>query len=243
MFKKENTMHINMQNLKQAMIGQVDRNNIVANNLANINTTGFKKDFVFFDAFNKELERREGEHQQVDFNQGQLVNTSNPLDLALAGKGFFTVETDTGVAYTRDGHFKLSPDGFLQTQSGHSVMGETGPVIILGEHIKPEQITITEDGEIYSDDELVGRLQIVDFENKGQLKKIGENMFAAKDDAEEVEPESLSVRQGYLEGSNVNPADEMIQLIEVQRQFETMQKMVRSLDDVFRMAAEQVGRY
>ncbi len=236
-------MHINMHNLKQAMIAQVDRNNVVANNLANINTTGFKKDMLFFDAFNKQLDLREGEQQRVDFQPGQLVNTSNPLDLALAGQGFFTIETDTGVAYTREGHFKLSADGFLQTQSGHSVMGESGPVIILGEHIKPEQITITEDGEVYSDDELVDRLQVVDFENRNRLKKIGENMFVAQQGAEEVEPESVSVRQGYLEGSNVNPADEMIQLIEVQRQFETMQKMVRSLDDVFRMAAEQVGKY
>ena len=86
-------MRVNLTNLKQAMIGQLDKNDVVANNLANINTTGFKKDFLFFDHLNKELKNRESEHQVTDFAQGTLRETSNPLDLAFSGRGFFAVET------------------------------------------------------------------------------------------------------------------------------------------------------
>ena len=236
-------MHINITNLKEAMSGQLDRNNVVANNLANINTTGFKKDFVFFDAFGKELEKKEGQNQTVDFSQGQLKETSNPLDLAISGRGFFAVETETGTAYTREGHFKLDNDGIMRTSSGQAVLGEAGPLVILGENIKPGEITVTRSGEVYSDDEFIDRIVIADFENKDQLKKIGDNLYSAKEDAELLDIDKVEVHQGFLEESNVNPADEMIQLIEVQRQFESLQKMVRSMDDVFKIAANQVGKY
>lgn len=236
-------MHINISNLKHALIGQVDRNNVVANNLANINTTGFKKDFVFFDAFGEELKKRDGQNHSIDHTQGQLKQTENPLDFALSSRGFFTVETDKGVAYTREGHFKLDNDGLLRTASGHLVLGETGPIVLLGKNIKPETVTVTRNGEVYRENEFIDRLQITDFENKDQLKKIGDNLFSASDDAIPDENFEAEVHQGFLEESNVNPAQEMIQLIEVQRQFESLQKMVRSLDEVFQTAANQVGRY
>ncbi len=236
-------MHINLNNLKQAMTGQVDRNNVIANNLANINTIGFKKDFVFFDAFGKELEKREGQNQTINFDQGQLKETTNPLDIALSGRGFFSVETENGTAYTREGHFKLDTNGVLRTGSGNAVLGEGGPLVILGENIKPDKITITQNGEVYSDDEYVDRLSIVDFENRGQMRKVGGNMFITNEEPEALAMDQVVVQQGFLEESNVNPADEMIQLIEVQRQFESLQKMVRTLDDVFRTASLSVGKY
>lgn len=236
-------MHINISNLKHALVGQVDRNNVVANNLANINTTGFKKDLVFFDTFGEELEKREGQIHSIDHAQGQLKKTDNPLDVALSSKGFFTVQTDTGIAYTREGHFKLDDDGMLRTASGQLVVGETGPIVILGKNIKPEIITVTHNGEIFSENQFIDRLQITDFENKEQLKKIGDNLFSASNNAIPDEIFEAEVHQGFLEESNVNPAEEMIQLIEVQRQFESLQKMVRSLDEVFQTAANQVGRY
>ncbi len=236
-------MHINLNNLKQAMTGQIDKNNVIANNLANINTTGYKKDFIFFDAFGKELEKREGQKQTINFDQGQLKETTNPLDIALSGRGFFSVETDNGTAYTREGHFKLDSDGVLRTGSGQAVLGEGGPLVILGKNIKPDKITITQNGEVYCDDEYIDRLALVDLENKGQMRKIGSNMFLSKEEPEPLELDQVSVHQGFLEESNVNPADEMIQLIEVQRQFESLQRMVRTLDDVFRTASLSVGKY
>lgn len=236
-------MHINLNNLKEALTGQIDRNNVVANNLANLNTIGFKKDYVFFDAFSEELEKREGQNQSVDFAQGQLKETTNDLDLALSGKGFFTVNTEQGTAYTREGHFKLDSNGQLITANGQTVLGEGGEIVILGENINDSDITVTRNGEIYSGEDLIDKLLISDFENSRQLKKIGDNLFLASDDAEILTPENTQVHQGFLEESNVNPADEMIQLIEVQRQFESLQKMVRSLDDVFRSAANEVAKY
>ena len=236
-------MHLNMANLRNAMIGQIDKNNAIANNLANINTMGYKKDYVFFDAFNEEMSIREGQNQSVDFAQGQLKETSNRLDMALSSKGFFTVETDTGVAYTREGHFKLDNDGILRTSAGHAVLGESGPVVLLGKNIRPESVTITSRGEVFCDEEYINQLEITGFENTDQLQKVGSNLFRAKEDGYLMSVDEVQVHQGFLEQSNVNPADEMIQLIEVQRQFESLQKMVRSLDDVFRSAATQVGKY
>jgi flagellar basal-body rod protein FlgG len=236
-------MRVTLPLLKQALIGQLDKNNVIANNLANINTIGYKKDFVFFDALNEELKNRNGENQSVDLSQGELKQTSNPLDLALSGTGFFAVEREDETVYTRQGHFKLDNDGVLRTADGGRVLGENGPVVIIGKDIKPKNITITREGEIYADDEFIDRLQIVDFEDKDQLEKIGQNFFRASSQAESIEADQAEVHQGFLEGSNVNPADEMIQLIEVQRQFESIQRMVRSLDNVLRSAATQVGKY
>jgi len=236
-------MRVTLPLLKQALVGQLDKNNVIANNLANINTIGYKKDFVFFDALSEQVKNRNGENQSVDLTQGELKETSNPLDLALSGKGFFAVEREDETLYTRQGHFRLDNDGMLRTADGGLVLGENGPVVVIGKNIKPKDITITRQGEIYADDAFIDRLQIVDFEDKNQLQKIGQNFFRAMPQAEAQEAEQVEVHQGFLEGSNVNPADEMIQLIEVQRQFESIQRMVRSLDDVFRSAANQVGKY
>jgi len=236
-------MRINLTNLKQALSGQLDKNNVVANNLANINTIGFKKDFVFFDYLNKNIKNGKGEHQRVDFEQGPLRQTSNPLDLALSGKGFFAVETDEGTGYTREGHFKLDPEGVLRDSAGRAILGESGPVTIIGKDIKPGSITITQDGEVYADEQFIDRLQIVDFEKDSDLRKMGANLFMADGKAYPIQVAHPNIHQGFLEESNVNPADEMIQLIEIQRQFESMQRMVRSLDEVFRSAASRVGRY
>lgn len=236
-------MRVNLTHLKQAMIGQLDKNNVVANNLANINTMGFKKDLLFFDHLNDELKNRESEHQSTDFAQGTLKQTANPLDLAISGRGFFSVETESGTAYTRQGHFKLDDDGILRDTANRPVLGENGAITLIGKDIKPQNITVTAHGEIYVDDNFIDRLQIVDFENSSDLQKSGNNLFIAKDEAEPLEVNEAAIHQGFLEESNVNPADEMIQLIEVQRQFESMQRMVRSLDEVFRKAATQVGKY
>ncbi len=237
-------MRVTIPNLKQALVGQLDKNNTIANNLANMNTLGYKRDFLFFDALDKKMASRNGEREAIDFSQGTLKQTANSLDVALSGPGFFTVENDDGQQFfTRVGHFKLDDDGILRTASGDMVMGEGGPITIIGKSLQPKNITITRNGEIYVDDAYMDRLQIVDFEDKSKLQKIGNNLFQAKNDAETVTVDKPELHQGFLEESNVNPADEMIQLIEVQRQFESVQRMVRTLDEVFQRAAGQVGKY
>ncbi len=235
-------MKVNLTNLKQAMVSQLNRNDVVANNLANINTNGFKKDMMFFDYLDDQSNESQDGTQAVDFAQGTLKQTNNDLDLAISGRGFFVIETDDGAGYTREGHFKLDKNGILKDSSDRAVLGENGQIAIIGENLNPKNISITQNGEIFADEELMGRLRIVDFENTGDIKKVGGNLFTA-DESQELEVQEAVIHQGFLEESNVNPADEMIQLIEVQRQFESMQKMVRSLDEVFSLAATRVGRF
>jgi len=238
-----NRMDITLPLLKQAMTGQVERNNLVANNLANVNTTGFKKDIIFFDTLNEKLGSGLRPSQTTDHSQGTLVETQNPLDLALDGKGFFTVETDDGLRYTRQGSFKMDAEGVLRNSAGYALLGQGGRIIITGKKQNPSEISVSKDGELFVDGELMDKLLISDFETEDVLKKTGTNLFRAPDDAVLLEPSSTMVHQGFLESSNVNPADEMVELIEVERQFESMQRIVRTLDDVFKAAATQVGQY
>ncbi len=235
-------MKLNMTSMKQAMLGQLQQNDVIANNLANLNTRGFKRDLVFFEML-KPNDTNSKARIATDFEQGALTETNNPLDLALSGPGFFAVQTEEGVAFTRDGHFKLDADGVLRTQQGYAVLGEGGEIVLIDQDLKPEQITITRNGEIYLGDMFIDRLAIKDFEDYSQLQKRGENMFVVDDSVQPLDLEEPEVHQGFLEEANINPAEEMIQLIEVQRQFESIQRMVRTLDETFHKAAAEVGKY
>ncbi len=235
-------MKLNMTSMKQAMLGQLQQNDVIANNLANLNTRGFKRDLVFFEML-KPNDTNSKARVATDFEQGALTETNNPLDLALSGPGFFAVQTEEGVAFTRDGHFKLDADGVLRTQQGYAVLGEGGEIVLIDQDLKPEQITITRNGEIYLGDMFIDRLAIKDFEDYSQLQKRGENMFVVDDSVQPLDLEEPEVHQGFLEEANINPAEEMIQLIEVQRQFESIQRMVRTLDETFHKAAAEVGKY
>ncbi len=236
-------MRINLPGLKQAMKDQFDKNNIVANNLANINTIGFKKDKIFFEVLDKKVGETRDAAQLTDFGQGHLEETNNPLDLAISGRGFFTVETENGMAFTREGHFKLDQNGILRTTDGHAVMGHGGMIALnIGPH-EPENVVITQSGEVLVGDEQVGELLISDFENLNNLKKAGSNLFVATEEAVGFEPGQVTIQQGFLERSNVNPAQEMIDLISIQREFESVQKMVRTMDNIFNSAVNQLGKY
>ena len=235
-------MKLNMTSMKQAMLGQLQLNEVIANNLANINTRGFKKDLIFFEML-KVGDKNTKAREATDFAQGALTETNNPLDLAISGRGFFTIQTEDGIAFTRDGHFKLDGDGVLRTQQGQVVLGEGGEIVLVDNDLKPEQITVTRNGEIYLGDMFIDRLAIKDFEDYSKLQKRGENMFVVDESVQPISLQEPEVHQGFLEEANVNPAEEMIQLIEVQRQFESIQRMVRTLDETFRKAATEVGKY
>ena len=236
-------MRINLTSLKQAMVGQLQQNNVVANNLANLNTKGFKKDLLFFDLVNGNPQKPARPQLATDFSQGPLKETDNSLDFAVSGHGFFTVETPKGIAFTRNGHFKLDGDGILRTQQGFPVLGEGGQIVLSGDDLTPKNISVTENGEIYLGNDYVDRLLIQDVQDKSQLKKMGDNVFVLNNAAQPETLEKPEVHQGFLEEANINPAEEMIQLIEIQRQFESMQRMVRALDETFRQAANNVGKY
>ncbi|MCH7858173.1 MAG: flagellar hook-basal body protein [Candidatus Marinimicrobia bacterium] len=227
------------RNMTRNMFGT----DIVANNLANISTTGFKRDSSFTDWF-IEAVNVGGAQRYTDYSQGELRKTDNPYDLALASQGFFLVNTSSGPAFTRNGHFTVNDEGFILTGQGYRLMGDQGPVSILNATGTPGKLRITRDGEIFVDEILLDRLTIVNIPNLSSLEKIGANMFRVADNdlVTQLEPEQIEVRQGMLEGSNVQPIVEMVALIEMQRNFESTQRVARAMDHIMGRAT-QLGDY
>jgi len=226
---------------EQAMRPKLTRLETLANNLANINSTGFKKDKLFVQMLN---ESSAGPGQggdldsvrvkaYVDFTEGSLEETGNPLDLALQGPGFFAVETPAGTRYTRAGSFRFDTDGRLVTSDNLPVQGASGPIRLPQTRLDARDgIRVLEDGEVMLDKDLLGHLRIVQFANPADLVKDGESFFRAVPGQAMMEGpgENTSVRQGYLEESNVEGIEEMMAMIELNRSFETDQKALQSLD-------------
>ncbi|MBW2642774.1 MAG: flagellar hook basal-body protein, partial [Deltaproteobacteria bacterium] len=195
----------------------------VANNMANINTNGFKKNII---SFNQALEMKS--ISKADFAQGPVRYTGNELDVALDTKGFFKIETENGIRYTRDGAFKLDKNGTLITGSGDTVLGQNGPITIDGSNV-----SIGGDGQIQVDNESVDRLMVVDFDNPQLLKKVGGSYYSYQGEAKEISTvEDVGIQQSYLESSNVNPTEEMIKMIETYRAFESVQRAIQSIDKI-----------
>lgn len=233
-------MDFNIDKIKEVMTVQLYKNDVVANNLANVNTVGFKRDVPFIEYL------KEGAKAQLkvqaDFQDGTLRNTGNQLDLALQGPGFFTVSVNDQVAYTRDGHFSIDEEGFIITNEGNKVLGEGGWINVSEDGLTPGEIIVNKTGELYINDQYVDTLRITDFDSYQRLKKIGANLFT--NNSASVRPaEQFSIWQGYLEDSNVDPIKEMVNLIEIQRQYESSQRALRTLDSIQGRAVNDVGRY
>jgi len=215
---------------KAGMCARARHLDVIANNLANINTTGYKKDKLFYlrmreaqDALNDSASNELAKVEiMTDYSSGELKNTGNPLDLAIVGEGFFVVQTPQGDVYTRDGNFTLDAEGRLTTLDGYPVLGNGGEIQIVGNEIR-----IGEDGSITVDGEIVDKIRVVTFDDLTQLIKIGGNYFSDEqtNGAIEVSPEKIHIRQGYLENSNVNGIQEIVQMIELYRQFE-LEKLI-----------------
>lgn len=175
----------------------------------------------------------------TDFTQGEIIETSGTFDLALSGPGFFKIQGDDGeIYYTRDGSFTINNSGELVTSDGRQVLGFGGPIIING-----EDLTITPSGQVIVDGVNVGTLEIVDINNKEFLRKVGDNYYRIIDGevAEEVAFEG-EVLQGYLEGSNVNSINEMVEMITLLRNQEACQKAIRVQDEMLEKSANEIGR-
>ncbi|MCF8075192.1 MAG: flagellar hook-basal body protein [Desulfotignum sp.] len=205
---------------------QENRYNTIANNIANAGTSGFKKDLVSF----TRVMRSHALEQQVhtDFSQGNIIQTGNALDVALASRGFFTIATDQGDRYTTDGTFMLNAEGVLVNGNGEVVMGENGPLTL-----NEGQITINSDGQVFSDGLLIDRLAIVDFTRLQDLVKEGKSLYAYEGADEDMfQPEEIRVKQGFLEKSNVNPTEEMVKMIEMFRSYESNQKVIQAMGEM-----------
>ncbi len=235
-----------------ALVQQM-RLEMLSNNVANINTIGYKAEKSVFSltpetpavanepprAGNQSLSPYAPPFSAViDFSQGAIRQTGNPLDVAIDGDGFFSVQTPDGVQYTRQGSFTLNADGVLVTQDGHPVLGEGGE-IMLEEGI----VEIDEEGAVYVDGDEVGRLQITDFAETRSLKKVGSGRFAmSQASVPGIRPENTSLRQGHIETANVNPVQAMTEMIETSRAFEAYQKVIQSADEATSKSINDVGR-
>jgi flagellar basal-body rod protein FlgG len=235
------------------MISQSQKLEIVSNNLANINTTGFKKDNAFVELMKDSamtvIEGTEGTggvfvKAATDFSDGSLQQTNNRLDVAIQGRGFFAVETPNGVRYTRNGNFMLGVDGTLVTNQGHPVLGQAGRIRIPDLHrLSSVDLTIDQTGEMTIDRRPIARLRIADFEDLTALNKEGDSTYSTEvpELAPVVDGKETLIRQGYLEESNVDGIEEMIQMIEISRTFETEQKSIQMQDGTLEKAME-LGR-
>jgi flagellar basal-body rod protein FlgF len=226
---------------------------VLANNIANANTTGFKRDNIFIQVMKDAgLTQTEGQgdlkgldsKEFTDYSEGSFVQTKNPFDLALQGRGFFAVETPQGIRYTRNGNFSLSIDGTLVNAQGSPVLGSSGKIQIpQPQKIDETAISINEYGEVNMGSVQLGKVRVVDFEDLNQLKKAGQSLFVT-DAAEKpvnLDGHKTQVRQGFLEESNVEGIEEMIQLVELARSFETDQRTIQSQDTTLERAMD-VGR-
>ncbi len=203
----------------------------IANHLANASTTGFKADILSFD---EELQA----HSTVDFTQGDFRETGNVLDLALSGDGFFKIQTQQGIRYTRNGTFSLNRDNILVTENGDQVMGDSGPISIQGSNVQ-----INENGEVLVDSDQVGKLSIVTFSSKENLIKEGESLFEYTGEAtDETGSETAFVKQGSLEMPNTILVIEMTKMMETMRTYESYMKIIQTFDEVDTKLVNELGK-
>lgn len=222
---------------------------MLANNLANSTTGGYKLDREFYSLFGAD-DDSDGEvsttklpvvqKQWTDFSQGTLQPTGNSLDLALSGKGFFMVNGPSGPLYTRNGSFQLTPDGVLTTSEGYTVRGVDGNVI---QTQSQNPLQIVPDGTILQDGDTIGQLNVVDFQDRWALEKRGNSYYTnTSPTLKPVAAPDAVVEQGKIENSNVAPAESAVRLVGIMRQFEMLQKAISVTSDMNKKALDDVSR-
>jgi flagellar basal-body rod protein FlgG len=230
-----------MQAAASGMVAQMAGQDVVANNLANVNTSGFKRDVSGFRAlFTGMIEgantARVTAEQGCDRSQGALQETGTPTHLALDGDGYFTVQTPNGVTCTRNGSFTLDSDGYLVTANGDKVLGQSGPI-----RLGKGDWKVSERGEITQNGAVLDTFQIVRFDPSVPVAKSGDNLWRM-DVSASTSAANVRVRQGYLEGSNVNPIEEMVSMITGLRTYEASQKSIQAQDETLDKLVNEVGR-
>jgi flagellar basal-body rod protein FlgF len=259
------------------MIVQMHRLNAIANNIANVDLNGYKRDIPILKAFPEMLLRRMNDDGLIDlgfgsidlapvigklgtgselneyytvFTQGSLKQTYNDFDIALDGEGFISIQVKDNEYYTRNGSFLINDDGFLVTKEGHFVLGENGPIKLKKNNfvidsdgviwqnaslVEPEDRLVDKNENEWENMERVDRLKIVNFENIRYLKKKGSSFWASTYDSGPsyiIQEDRPKVMQGFLEGSNVNPVTEMVEMIIVNRSYEANQKLIQTEDSL-----------
>jgi len=220
---------------------QEQRFNMIANNLSNTQTAGFKKDVpVFSKIMSQSTERfKSGETQSsmTVFQQGDLQRTGNDLNLAIEGEGFFKVKTPWGVRYTRNGDFKLNEAKTLVDANGFPVMGRREEIPLQGKTIQ-----VLSSGAVHVDGQEVEQINLVTFADLNAVQKEGQTYFRAAEGIGEIEASGAQVVQGALEASNVNAIEEMIRLIDAERSFAACQKIIQAQDELNGKAVNELGK-
>ncbi|HET6427258.1 MAG TPA: flagellar hook basal-body protein [Phycisphaerae bacterium] len=203
---------------------------VIAHNLANVSTNGFKRQRVGFasvlaDKAGPAAKGRVEGKVSTDFTQGALVRTNRPLDVALEGEGFFVVETPQGIRLTRNGTFRVNSNGQIVDTRNRPVAGEGGP-ITLPPFANPETVQIASDGTVSAGGEAIGRLRIMGYKDLSLLTRFGDGDFVADPAAEPVPAPPVRVHQGHREASNVNLIEEMVGMIATTRMYEAGLKAI-----------------
>lgn len=230
---------------------------VVSNNIANLNTTGFKSDGALFEQYLMPVARDNGftgadrrlnfvqdRATWLDLGQGPVQQTGNPLDVALEGKGFLVVQTPRGERYTRNGALQINAAGELVTGEGYQVLGEAGPIVF---QPNDRDITISGDGTISArsgnnlTDSQRGKLRVVGFDAPGRLQKDGSSTFAAPPTVTQQPVPNVKFVQGAVEKSNVRAVVEMTRMIEVTRSYTQVATMLSQQSDMRRSAIEKLA--
>jgi len=233
-----------------ALMSRTQALDLVANNLANTSTPGFRAQHDVFRSLlaGASAYPMSGLNQAVnnysvlgdshlDLTQGSMEKTGNDLDLAIQGSGYFVVRTAGGPVYTRNGNFHVSPKGKLVTADGDLVMGPSGPIDIVG-----GPVSVSSDGTISVNGAVAGQLKIVDFKPGTPLESVGATYYSAPPKSEVPAPDA-NIQQGSLESSNVNPVSSAVELITVQRYAELMQRALSMFHtDMNQIAAQDLPR-
>jgi flagellar basal-body rod protein FlgF len=233
-----------------ALMSRAQALDTIANNLANTSTSGFRAQHIVFQSVLAGLNPPSSSAlnaalndfgvlggTRLDPGQGTLEPTANDLNLAIEGDGFFVVQTPGGKAYTRNGNFHVSARNQLVTAAGDPVLGEGGPVAVLG-----GPLSVSADGTISIAGALAGKLAVVEFPSGTAMAEIGQTYYSAPSGSARDAGNS-HVRQGMLEGSNVNPVQGMVELVAVQREAEMMQRVLTLINgDLNKVATQDLPR-
>ena len=238
---------------------------VIANNLANVNTVGFKGDRVTFALQDAEPEKNYQSpiptaNYKVDVadllhlkgndityagvaevkrdeSQGSAMQTGNPLDVMIEGQGMLQVQTPDGTRFTRNGSLSLSSDGILMTRGGHPVMGDKGDILVRGGAFE-----INSSGEVWQDGNMIDRIKLVTFDESAELERTGGNLFFHGGEESGQRPVvDPQMKQGWLEGSNVNAIKNLTSMIVAHRSYEAYQKAISNYDRIMEKSSNAIG--
>jgi flagellar basal-body rod protein FlgF len=230
----------------------MDALDILANNLANLNTPGFKEEMAFFSLLNPAAEsaasagdlgsiinRSIKTESALNSMDGSVNQTNRNLDVAIEGNGFLTVQTARGIRYTRNGNLQLNSQNLLVASDGSPLLGTKDRPITLG----PGDITISEEGIVSLDGVEVDRLKVVAFDDLSNLAKEGNSLLMLQNGKSEGKISNAKIKSGYLEQSNVNAVSSIVRMVGIMRQFEAIQKTVNLvMNEMNTKSIEKLGR-